>query len=80
MESVILGKRDSSGILNAVQPIEEVRCAAKGDLLLSGDASRLYQGLVKGRELSLQVQGGVSFPFESPWRTGGPTLLSSFGL
>lgn len=79
MESVILGKRDSSGILNAVQPIEEIRCAAKGDLLL-GDASRLYQGLVKGRELSLQVQGGVSFPFESPWRTSGPTLLSYFGL
>ena len=51
-----------------------------GDLLLSGDASRLYQGLVKGKELMLQVQGGVNFPFESPWRTSGPTLLSYFGL
>jgi predicted Zn-dependent peptidase len=51
-----------------------------GDLLLSGDASRLYQGLVKGRELMLQVEGGVNFPFESPWRVSGPTVLAYFGL
>jgi predicted Zn-dependent peptidase len=51
-----------------------------GDVLLNGEASRLYQGLVKGKELMLQVQGGVNFPFESPWRTNGPTLLSWFGL
>jgi predicted Zn-dependent peptidase len=51
-----------------------------GDVLLNGDASRLYQGLVKGKELMLQVQGGVNFPFESPWRNAGPTLFSYFGL
>jgi len=51
-----------------------------GDVLLNGEASRLYQALVKGKELMLQVQGGVNFPFESPWRTGGPTLLGLFGL
>jgi predicted Zn-dependent peptidase len=51
-----------------------------GDALLNGDASRLYQGLVKGKELMLQVQGGVNFPFESPWRNAGPTLFSFFGL
>ena len=51
-----------------------------GDVLLNGDASRLYQGLVKGQELMLQVQGGVNFPFESPWFNAGPTLLSYFGL
>jgi predicted Zn-dependent peptidase len=51
-----------------------------GDVLLNGDASRLYQGLVKGKELLLQVQGGLNFPFESPWRTNGPTLLGLFGL
>jgi zinc protease len=51
-----------------------------GDVLLNGDASRLYQALVKGKELMLQVQGGVNFPFESPWRVSGPTLLSYFGL
>jgi len=26
------------------------------------------------------VQGGVNFPFESPWRNSGPTLFSYFGL
>jgi zinc protease len=51
-----------------------------GDVLLNGEASRLYQGLVKGKELLLQVQGSVNFPFESPWRTSGPTLLGLFGL
>jgi predicted Zn-dependent peptidase len=51
-----------------------------GDVLLNGDASRLYQGLVKGKELMLQIQGGVNFPFESPWRNSGPTLLAYFGL
>jgi zinc protease len=51
-----------------------------GDVLLNGEASRLYQGVVKGKELMLEVQGGVNFPFESPWRTGGPTLLGLFGL
>jgi predicted Zn-dependent peptidase len=51
-----------------------------GDVLLNGDASRLYQTLVKGKELMLQVQGGLNFPFESPWRNSGPTLFSYFGL
>jgi predicted Zn-dependent peptidase len=51
-----------------------------GDVLLNGEASRLYQGLVKGKELLLQVQGGLNFPFESPWRTKGPTLLGIFAL
>jgi zinc protease len=51
-----------------------------GDVLLNGDASRLYQGLVKGKELMSQVQGGVNFPLDNAWRNGGPTLLSYFGL
>jgi zinc protease len=51
-----------------------------GDVMLNGDASRLYQALVKGKELMLQIQGGVNFPFESPWRNAGPTLFSYFGL
>jgi predicted Zn-dependent peptidase len=50
------------------------------DVLLNGEASRLYQALVKGKEMLLQVQGAVNFPFENPWRTGGPTLLGLFGL
>jgi len=51
-----------------------------GDVLLNGDASRLYQGLVKGKELMSQIQGGVNFPLDNAWRNGGPTMLSYFGL
>jgi predicted Zn-dependent peptidase len=51
-----------------------------GDLLASGEASRLYQGLVKGRSLLIQINGGVYWPFESPWFVKGPTLLTLFGL
>jgi len=51
-----------------------------GDILLNGEASRLYQGLVKGKEMLLQLQGGLNFPFESPWRTKGPTMLGLFAL
>jgi len=57
-----------------------VPLAVLGDVLLNGEASRLYQGLVKGQELLLQVQGGLNFPFEGPWQTNGPTLLGLFGL
>ncbi len=57
-----------------------VALAVLGDVLLNGDASRLYQGLVKGKELMLEVQGGLNFPFENPWRNAGPTLLAYFGL
>jgi predicted Zn-dependent peptidase len=54
--------------------------AVLGDLLAAGEASRLYQGLVKGRELMLQVQGGLAWPFESPWYVSGPALMTVFGL
>ena len=51
-----------------------------GDLLAAGEASRLYQGLVKGRSLLVQINGGVYWPFESPWFVKGPTLLTLFAL
>ena len=54
--------------------------AVLGAVLAGGEASRLYQGLVKGRELMLQVQGGLAWPFESPWYVNGPTLMNFFGL
>jgi len=54
--------------------------AVLGDVLAGGEASRLYQGLVKGRELMLQVQGGLAWPFESPWYVSGPALMTFFGL
>jgi predicted Zn-dependent peptidase len=56
--------------------------AVLGDLLAAGDASRLYLGLVKGRELLLEVSGGVAWPWpsEGAWNVSGPALLSLFGL
>ncbi len=54
--------------------------AVLADLLVSGEASRLYQGLVKGRELLLQIQGGVNWPLGDAWTYRGPTLLVLFGL
>jgi zinc protease len=54
--------------------------AVLSDLLVSGEASRLYQGLVKGRELLLQIQGGVNWPLGDAWSYRGPTLLVLFGL
>jgi zinc protease len=49
-----------------------------GELLGGGDASILYQGLVKGRELSLNVD--TLFGLTSPWEFDGPTLFTVFAL
>jgi predicted Zn-dependent peptidase len=51
-----------------------------GDLLLNGEASRLYQGLVKGKELLVNIEGGLNWPLGDPWTFNGPTLLVIFGL
>ena len=59
---------------------DHVPSAVLGDVLASGDASRLYLGLVKGRELLLQLNGGVNWPLGDPWTYRGPTLLVLFGL
>lgn len=59
---------------------DHVPAAVLSDLLVSGEASRLYQGLVKGKELLLQVQGGVNWPLGDAWTYRGPTLLVLFGL
>jgi zinc protease len=49
--------------------------AVLGDLLAAGDASILYQGLVKGRELSLNID-----PVASMWDIDGPSLYTVFAL
>ncbi|HVN76650.1 MAG TPA: pitrilysin family protein [Thermoanaerobaculaceae bacterium] len=51
-----------------------------GDLLVSGDASRLYQALVKGKELFLNLDGGVHWPLGNAITNGGPTMMVIFGL
>ncbi len=54
--------------------------AVLGDLLVNGEASRLYQGLVKGKEMLIQVEGGMNWPLGNAWNFSGPTLLTVFGL
>jgi zinc protease len=59
---------------------DQVPAAVLADVLLNGEASRLYQRLVKGKELMLNIQGGLGFPLSDPWTYNGPMLLSLFGL
>jgi zinc protease len=59
---------------------DHVPAAVLGDLLLNGGASRLYLGLVKGKELLLQLQGGMNWPLDDAWTFNGPTLMGMFAL
>ena len=59
---------------------DHVPAAVLADVLVNGDASRLYQRLVKGRALLLNLQGGFAWPLGDPWSYNGPTLLTLFGL
>lgn len=52
--------------------------AVLGELLHNGDASRLYQALVKDKQVALQVSGGVNWPLGNPFEYNGPTLMTSF--
>jgi zinc protease len=52
--------------------------AMVGELLHNGEASRLYQALVKEKKVALQVSGGVNWPWGNPFEYNGPTLMTSF--
>ncbi|MBY4598722.1 insulinase family protein [bacterium BD-1] len=52
--------------------------AVLAEVLAGGDASRVYQGLVKGREMA--INGEYLFGLTSPWEFDGPTLLTLFAL
>jgi predicted Zn-dependent peptidase len=49
------------------------------ELLQGGDASRLYQALVKGKGLMVDLTGGINWPLSTPWSYRGPVLLTLFG-
>ncbi len=59
---------------------DQVPAAVLADTLVGGEASRLYQGMVKGKEMLLNIQGGMNWPLGDPWTYDGPTLLVLFGL
>ena len=52
--------------------------AVTGELLHNGQASRLYQALVKDAQVALSVDGGVNWPLGTPFEYNGPTLMTSF--
>ncbi len=52
--------------------------AMTGELLHNGEASRLYQVLVKEKKVALQVSGGINWPLGTPFEYDGPTLMTSF--
>jgi len=52
--------------------------AVTGELLHNGNASRLYQALVKEKQVAVSVDGGVNWPLGNPFEYNGPTLLTSF--
>jgi zinc protease len=52
--------------------------AVTGELLHNGQASRLYQALVKDKQVALSVDGGVNWPLGSAYEYNGPTLMTSF--
>ncbi len=57
---------------------DQAPMAVLGALLANGDASRLHQGLVKGRELALNVE--LLYGLTSEWEYDGPTLFTVFAL
>jgi len=54
--------------------------AVLAELLVGGDASRIYLGLVKGKELLLNANGGLNSALGGPWDFDGQTLFSLFSL
>jgi zinc protease len=52
--------------------------AVTGELLHNGQASRLYQYLVKEKQKAVSVDGGVNWPLGNPFEYNGPTLMTSF--
>ena len=57
---------------------DAVVAAVVGDLLHNGNASLLYQQLVKQDKDAVSVAGGLNWPLGNPFEFNGPTLLVSF--
>jgi predicted Zn-dependent peptidase len=59
---------------------DQAPMAVLSQLLLGDSASRLYQGLVKGRQVAVQVQGGLNWPLGNAWDYSGPALLTVLAI
>jgi zinc protease len=54
--------------------------AVLGEVLAGGNASRFYLGLVKGKGVLSEIQGGLNWPLGNAWQIEGPTMMTFFGL
>ena len=52
--------------------------AVVGELLHNGQASLLFQALVKEKKVALSADGGMNWPLGNPFEYNGPTLMTSF--
>jgi zinc protease len=52
--------------------------AVTAELLHNGDASILYQALVKEKKVAASVSGGDNWPLGNAFEYNGPTLMTSF--
>jgi zinc protease len=57
---------------------DAIVAAVTGELLHNGDASLLYQALVKQKKVALSVNGGLNWPLGNPYFYGDPTLMTTF--
>ncbi|WP_456417107.1 M16 family metallopeptidase [Thiolapillus sp.] len=54
--------------------------AVLGDLLLGGEASLLYQKMVKEKRSMLSISGGMAWPLGNVLTIAGPSLTVAFGI
>jgi len=57
---------------------DQAPMAVLGELLAGGDASRFYQGMVKGREIAFNVES--PYGLTAPWDNECPDLFPNFAL
>jgi predicted Zn-dependent peptidase len=57
---------------------DAVVAAVTAELLHNGDASILYQALVKEKKVAAEVSGGDNWPLGNDFEYNGPTLMTSF--
>jgi zinc protease len=57
---------------------DQAAMAVLGEVLAGGDASLFYQGIVKGREIALNLDS--LYGLTGPWEYDGPTLFTIFAV
>jgi len=57
---------------------DAIVAAVTAELLHNGDASILYQTLVKEKQVAASVSGGDNWPLGNAFEYNGPTLMTSF--